>query len=273
MSRAATDLAPVGGRRYAGGVDSSAPLLLALVAAAALVAVAALVLLRSYRRAGPGEVLVVHRPGTVAVVRGGGLVLPLLHRADALDLTAKTIVVERRGRAGVSCRDGVRADVVAHFVVRVRDTPEDIVRVATTLGCDVSLARLTELLAGRCEAGLRAVLRELDFDEAAADRERVADRVREVVGEDLGGLVLDAASLPGFEQTPVELLDPNDILDATGIRKLTEISAREQMRALEARREVALREAEHQLRVDELRLRAAAQVAEHERHLARLKER
>lgn len=45
-----------------------------------------------------------------------------------------------------------------------------------------------------------------------------------VIGRDLNGYVLDDVAIDGLEQTPIELLDPNNVLDAQGIRKIRSLT-------------------------------------------------
>ena len=52
-----------------------------------------------------------------------------------------------------------------------------------------------------------------------------------IIGTDLNGYVLDDAAIDYLEQTRLDSLDPNNILDAEGIKKITEITAREAVKA------------------------------------------
>src|SRR5262249_33827323 len=51
------------------------------------------------------------------------------------------------------------------------------------------------------------------------------DRIKKVIGEDLNGYVLDDCAIDYLEQTPIEMLDANNVLDALGIRKITDITS------------------------------------------------
>jgi uncharacterized membrane protein YqiK len=64
--------------------------------------------------------------------------------------------------------------------------------------------------------------------------------VIESIGRDLGGYVLDDAAIEYLEQTPIEALDPNNILDAVGIRKILERATPENIRANELRQKEQL---------------------------------
>ena len=56
-----------------------------------------------------------------------------------------------------------------------------------------------------------------------------------MIGEDLDGYVLDDAVIDHLEQTPIDQLDPDDIRDAEGIRKITEITSAEKIKTAEIR--------------------------------------
>jgi uncharacterized membrane protein YqiK len=45
-----------------------------------------------------------------------------------------------------------------------------------------------------------------------------------VIGKDLNGFVLDDAAIDYLEQTPIEALDRDNIMDAEGIRKITALT-------------------------------------------------
>jgi len=212
---------------------------MAAIVGVVLVAMAAIVVLyaRSYVKVEPGHALVVTKPGRIEVSFDAALVLPLVHRAETIDLRTQTVVIERRGKRGLVCRDGVRADVVARFFVRIQATAEDVGRVATSLGCARASdpAGLQALFEGKFTEALATVAAALDFEHLHRERERFRDQVVEVIGRDISGFVLDDLALEHLEQTPLEQLDPHDILDAQGIRTITERTTRETIRSHELR--------------------------------------
>jgi uncharacterized membrane protein YqiK len=178
-----------------------------------------------YRRVGEGEALVLMRGGKPARVRfGGEWVLPVIHRAEVLELSVRKVVVERRGQRGLSCRDGIRVDLRATFLVKVPRVESDVLRVAREVGC----ARANQpeevhaLLEERFECALAHSVSTFSFDELVADRGLFIDHVGVEVGPDLLGFQLERMSLGRLEQTPLDQLDPTNELDAQGIQKLSE---------------------------------------------------
>ena len=65
----------------------------------------------------------------------GGVVLPVFHRAEIMDIAVKSITIDRRGRDGLICADNIRADINVAFFVRVNKTNEDVLKVAQGIGC------------------------------------------------------------------------------------------------------------------------------------------
>ncbi|ATB44183.1 hypothetical protein CYFUS_009670 [Cystobacter fuscus] len=178
-----------------------------------------------YRRAREGEALVLVRGGEPTRVRFGGTwVWPVVERAEVLDLSVRKVVVERRGGQGLSCRDGIRVDLRATFLVKVPRDEAGVLRVAREVGC----ARANQpgevhaLLEERFACALAQSVSTFNFDELVADRGLFIDHVGVEVGTELLGFRLERMSLGRLEQTPLDQLDPTNVVDARGIQKLTE---------------------------------------------------
>ena len=77
----------------------------------------------------------------------------------------------------------------------------------------------------------------MEFIELYEQREQFRGNVIGVIGNDLNGYVLDDVAIEFLEQTPLTQLDPHNVLDAEGIRKITEVTSREQIAANFHRRE------------------------------------
>ncbi len=205
------------------------PVLIACTSALAVSLLCAVYLLWSYRRVGAGEALVLLVAGEPArVCFDGALVLPGVHRAEVLDLSVRKVVVERRGRQGLSCRDGIRADMRATFLVKVERREADVLRVAREVGCGRAnrAEEVQALFEERFAGVLASAASTFNFDELVADRNLFIEHVMMEVGTDLLGFRLERMSLGRLEQTPLDQLDSTNVLDAQGILKLTERAAR-----------------------------------------------
>jgi uncharacterized membrane protein YqiK len=193
-----------------------------------------------YRKVGPEEAIVISGKGGLRAASGEGTwVIPVLHRAEQMDLSVKRIEIHRKGESGLICKDNIRADIEVAFFVRVNNTKEDILQVAQSLGCRRASDQpaLIELFDAKFSEALKTVGKHFDFVELFTERDKFKERILSVIGTDLNGYVLDDCAIDYLEQTPVEKLNLNNILDAEGIKKITELTAREHMRANEIARE------------------------------------
>jgi uncharacterized membrane protein YqiK len=132
--------------------------------------------------------------------------------------------VERRGRQGLSCRDGIRVDVRATFLVKVPRDEAGVLRVAREVGCARAnpSGEVHALLEERFASALEQSVGTFSFEELVADRSLFIEHVGVELGTELLGFRLERMSLGRLEQTPLDQLDPTNVLDAPGIQKLTE---------------------------------------------------
>src|SRR5688572_10900507 len=182
---------------------------------------------RFYRQVDQGKALIVNKKGGPIVVFTGITVLPIIHRAEQMDISVKSLDLDRRGKDGLICKDNMRADIKVAFFVRVNKTPEDVLKVAQAIGCvrASSQAAIIELFDAKFSEGLKTVGRQFDFVELYNSREKLKEGILKVVGTDLNGFVLDDVAIDYLEQTPITLLNPDNILDSEGIKKITELTA------------------------------------------------
>ncbi|MEU3047315.1 MULTISPECIES: SPFH domain-containing protein [unclassified Streptomyces] len=210
-----------------------------LVAAVLLVAVGLLlVVTRLFRKVEQGKALIVSKMRKVDVTFTGQVVLPVLHKAEIMDISVKTIDITRAGRDGLICRDNIRADIRISFFVRVNKTVEDVVKVAQAIGTARASDKdtLQELFNAKFSEALKTVGKQMDFTDLYTKRDELRDRIIQVIGTDLNGYSLEDAAIDYLEQTPLKQLDPSNVLDAQGIRKITELTATEHVRTNEYQR-------------------------------------
>jgi uncharacterized membrane protein YqiK len=212
-----------------------------LLGAGVLVAVTLLaVLLVSllFRKVEQGKALIVSKLRKVDVTFTGQVVLPVLHKAEVMDISVKAIEITRTGKDGLICQDNIRADIRITFFVKVNKTVEDVIKVAQAVGTARASDRdtLQELFHAKFSEALKTVGKQLDFTDLYTKREELRYRIIEVIGVDLNGYHLEDAAIDYLEQTPVAQLDPSNVLDAQGIRKITELTVIEHVRTNEAQR-------------------------------------
>lgn len=185
---------------------------------------------RFYRKVGPEEAIVRSGWGGLEVATGEGIfVIPFMHIAERMDLSVKRIEIRRSGVAGLICRDNIRADIEVAFFVRVNNQREEMLTVAQNLGCKKASdqAKLIELFDAKFSEALKTVGKRFDFVELYNERDKFKEEIVGVIGDDLNGYVLEDCAIDFLEQTPLAMLNPDNILDAEGIKKITELTAGE----------------------------------------------
>ncbi|MFF9582904.1 SPFH domain-containing protein [Streptomyces achromogenes] len=203
-----------------------------------LTAAVLLVVSRLFRKVEQGKALIVSRTRKVDVTFTGQVVLPVLHKAEVMDISVKTIEITRAGKEGLICRDNIRADIRISFFVKVNKTVEDVIKVAQAVGTQRASDQRTlqELFHAKFSEALKTVGKQMDFTDLYTQREELRYKIIELIGVDLNGYHLEDAAIDYLEQTPLTQLDPANVLDAQGIRKITELTTIEHVRTNEYQR-------------------------------------
>ncbi len=209
---------------------------------------------RFYRQVEQGRALIINtmrKEPTVAFT--GAIVLPVVNRAETMDLSVKTIDIDRRGKEGLICNDNIRADINVTFFVRVNKTADDVLKVAQSIGCARASdsKTLEELFTAKFAEALKTVGKHFNFEELYTKRDDFKDKIIEVIGKDLNGFILDDAAIDYLEQTPLEALDKDNIMDADGIRKITEITVQHNVKTNELRQRERMEMGSENLKADE----------------------
>ena len=212
--------------------DWVVPAILILAVALFLMTVLGVAASRFYRKVGPEEALVRSGGGDLYVATGRGMwVVPLVHRVEEMDLTLKRIEIHRKGSSGLICKDNIRADIEVAFFVRIANDEQQIKEVAQAIGCARASEQstLVELFDAKFSEALKSVGKRFDFVQLYDQREQFKSAIIKVIGTDLNGYQLDDAAIDYLEQTPLDMLSPTNILDAEGIKKITELTASERV--------------------------------------------
>ena len=184
-------------------------------------------LLTCYRKVEKGSALVRTGGSAAKVILNGGFVIPIIHRAELIDISVKRIEVDRTGKNGLICQDNMRADIKVVFFVRINNVEADIIKVADSIGCvrASSEPEIRNLFDAKFSEALKTVGKRFLFTALYEDRDKFREAILRVIGTDLNGYVLEDAAIDYLEQTPLEMLDPENILDSEGIKKITELTA------------------------------------------------
>jgi uncharacterized membrane protein YqiK len=233
-----------------------------------------------YRKIEQGYALIVNTlRAEPEVTFTGRMVYPIIHKAELMDISVKTIDIDRSGNEGLICGDNIRADIKVKFFVRVNKTAEDVLKVAQAIGCERASNHdtLEELFSAKFSEALKTVGKAMDFVELYQARDRFRDEIVRQIGDDLSGYVLEDAAIDFLEQTPLTKLDASNILDAQGIKKITELTAVEHVRTNELRRneemQIKKKDVETQEALLELERQAADAKARQQREIASVKAR
>ena len=186
-----------------------------------------------YIKVGPDEAIVKTGMGGMnVIIDGGALVWPVIHRYEKMDLTLKSFEIAREGSEGLICKDNIRADIKCAFFIRVDKTTEEIKEVAQSIGCKRAsvVETLRELFDAKFSEALKTVGKQFEFVELYDKRDKFKNEILKVIGTDLNGYRLDDCAIDYLEQTRLELLNPNNILDAEGIKKITELTSAEKVK-------------------------------------------
>jgi len=184
---------------------------------------------RFYRKVDQGKVIVRNGVGGPVVSFGGIIVIPILHHVEIMDISVKRVEIAREGKDGLICKDNMRADITVAFFVRVNQTKEDVLKVAQSLGCSKASDPkiLMEFFDAKFSEALKTVGKKFDFVQLYTERETFKEEILQIIGTDLNGYVLDDAAIDYLEQTDIALLNSSNILDAEGIKKITELTAKQ----------------------------------------------
>ena len=181
-----------------------------------------------YRKVEQGTALIVNDMSTTPKVHfTGALIIPVLYKAEEMQISLINLEIDRRGKEGLICKDNMRADIRVNFYLRVNEKAEDVLKVAKTVGATRASDKnaVDALFNAKFSEALKTVGKRFDFVDLFEKRQEFRDAIVEVIGKDLNGYVLEDVAIDYLEQTKKSELDPNNIMDAEGIRKITELTA------------------------------------------------
>ena len=204
-------------------------LILVVVSILAVILVGALMgFAMFYVKVQQGWALIINDTSSTPKVKfTGGIVWPIINKKELMKISLITMELSRKSKDGLICKDNIRADIVVAFYLRVNETQEDVLKVAKSIGADRASDRdaVNELFGAKFSEALKTVGKQLNFVDLFENRIAFRDKIIEVIGDDLNGYILEDVAIDYLEQTPKSSLDANNILDAEGIRKITELTA------------------------------------------------
>ena len=216
-------------------------LVIAIVAVLVIIILVFIGLLASfYKKIPQGKAIVRTGVGGTKVAFNKGMyVIPIFHKMEIMDISLKKVQIERMQHDGLICKDNIRADIKVAFFVRVNKSVNDVINVAQTIGCERAsdISTLKEIFEAKFSEALKTVGKKFDFIELYEARREFRDEIMNIIGTDLNGYVLDDCAIDYLEQTELQFLSPENILDSEGIKKITDLTAAQNIKANLIRRE------------------------------------
>ena len=216
-------------------------IIIIVVAAAVLIPLVLLgILAIFYKKIPQGKTIVrTGVGGTKVAFNKGMIVVPILHKMEIMDISLKKVQIERMQHDGLICKDNIRADIKVAFFVRVNKSVNDVINVAQSIGCERAsdISTLKDIFEAKFSEALKTVGKKFDFIELYEARREFRDEIINIIGTDLNGYVLDDCAIDYLEQTELQFLSPENILDSEGIKKITDLTAAQNIKANLIRRE------------------------------------
>ncbi|KYP16460.1 SPFH domain-containing protein [Flavihumibacter sp. CACIAM 22H1] len=193
-----------------------------------------------YKKIPQGKAIVRTGVGGGKVAFNKGMyVIPILHKMEIMDISVKKLQIDRMENDGLICKDNIRADIKVAFFVRVNKNVDDVLNVAQIIGTERAsdVDTLRNLFEAKFSEALKTVGKKFDFIELYEARREFRTEILNIIGTDLNGYILDDCAIDYLEQTEISFLSPQNILDSQGIKKITELTAEQNIKANLIKRE------------------------------------
>lgn len=207
-----------------------------LIALAIIAVVAAgLISLICIRKIQPGRAGIKTGWGGLQVSFDWMVRVPMVQNYHIVDISVKKLEIHRKGKDGLVCKDNIRADITVAFYIRVDATVESVRKVSQMLTPErvSDMEQLRQLFEAKFSEALKTAGKQMEFHELFTERLKFRDQIQVTIGKDLDGFLLQDVAIDYLEQTPLDQHDPDNVLDAEGIKKITEITQRERVSANE----------------------------------------
>ncbi|UQZ88489.1 hypothetical protein C4J81_04430 [Deltaproteobacteria bacterium Smac51] len=233
-----------------------------------------------YVKVSHGNIMIIYSSGKAPrVVFTGALIYPKIHKTEMMRISLMCVEIDHRGKEGLICKDNIRADITVAFYIRVNEYAPDILQVARDIGVDLASDHdtVSAHFAPKFSEALKTAAKQFTLDQLFEERLRFRNHIREIIDDNIKGYILEDVAIDYLEQTPRSLLDPDNIYDAEGIRKITEMTAIQNIITNEIKRDQELtihkknleaRQAEMELERQRAELEAA-----HEREIETIRAR
>lgn len=221
-----------------------------------VIAVIAILATMSYVKCPPDHAFLISGPRKDLKIISGkaGFRIPFIERLDKLYLGA--IGVDVKTRSAVPTAEYINVFVDSNVNIRVSSDPQLMAIAAKNFlnqKREVISAKAQEVL----EGNVREIIGQMKLTEMVSDRQKFAKMVLENAAPDMAELGLEIVSF-----NVQNFKDENGVIDDLGIDNVEQIKKAAAIAKSDAKRDVAMREAENQRQANEAQVQAATQIAE-----------
>lgn len=221
-----------------------------------VIAVVVILATMSYVKCPPDHAFLISGPRKDLKIISGkaGFRVPFIERLDKLYLGA--IGVDVKTRSAVPTAEYINVFVDSNVNIRVSSDPQLMAIAAKNFlnqKREVISAKAQEVL----EGNVREIIGQMKLTEMVSDRQKFAKMVLENAAPDMAELGLEIVSF-----NVQNFKDENGVIDDLGIDNVEQIKKAAAIAKSDAKRDVAMREAENQRQANEAQVQAATQIAE-----------
>ena len=221
-----------------------------------VIAVIVILATMSYVKCPPDHAFLISGPRKDLKIISGkaGFRIPFIERLDKLYLGA--IGVDVKTRSAVPTAEYINVFVDANVNIRVSSKPELMAVAAKNFlnqKREIISAKAQEVL----EGNVREIIGQMKLTEMVSDRQKFAKMVLDNAAPDMAELGLEIVSF-----NVQNFKDENGVIDDLGIDNVAQIKKNAAIAKSDAKREIAIQEAENQRRANEAQVQAATQIAE-----------
>ena len=223
-----------------------------------VLALAALVVIicMSYIKAPPNQAYLISGPrkDLRIIVGKGGLRIPFIERLDKLYLGA--IGVDVKTQSAVPTADYINVWTDANVNVRIGTNPE-LMGVAAKNFLNQPAKMISDKAREVLEGNMREIIGQMKLTDMVQDRQKFAQKVLENAAPDMAELGLEIVNF-----NVQNFRDENGVINDLGIDNIEAIKKAAAIAKSDAKKDVAVKEAENERIANEAKVNAATQIAE-----------
>jgi len=210
-----------------------------------------------WRKVPQDKALVVTGVRKRVISGAGGLIIPILERADRISLENMKIYV---GTQGALTEQGVGLTVSGVAIIKVKSDKESILSAIEQFnsGNEAKTIKVIEDISKSVLDGkLREIISKLTVEEIYKDREKFASQVQEVAARDLADMGLEVKAF-----TIIDISDENGYLESLGKKRIAEVKRDAEIAEANAEMETKVKTSEANRQGQQAFLQSETKIAE-----------